>query len=109
MRNYDVYLERMEKSMQDKLFFLNHIDINSYDYVVDFGCANGELLSRIDIPDSKKIGYDISEEMIERFKKKLPNSIIFSELEFEDLIDFLREKNMETTKQSMKKILQFHQ
>ena len=79
-RNYEVYLNKMEKAMQSKLFFLNYIDIDSYDYVVDFGCSNGELLSRLNISDSKKIGIDISKEMRERFKSKLPNSHIFSNL-----------------------------
>lgn len=34
----------MSKSLNDKLFFLKEIDINSYDVIVDFGCAEGALL-----------------------------------------------------------------
>lgn len=88
-RNYDVYLEKMEKAMKDKLFFLDHIDINSYDYVIDFGCADGELLSRLDIPDSRKIGVDSSEEMRKRFKEKLPNILLFSNIS--DLFNFFKD------------------
>ena len=38
----------MAKSLEDKLFFLNEIDINDYDYIVDFGCADGRILEVLD-------------------------------------------------------------
>ncbi len=43
------YLDRMDKSFtsEEKLFFLNWIDINDYDYVVDFGAANGTMIAAI--------------------------------------------------------------
>lgn len=43
-----IYCESMAKSLDDKLFFLNEIDINEYDYIVDFGCADGRILEVLD-------------------------------------------------------------
>lgn len=43
-----IYCESMAKSLEDKLFFLNEIDINDYDYIVDFGCADGRILEVLD-------------------------------------------------------------
>lgn len=43
-----IYCESMAKSLDDKLFFLNEIDINDYDYIVDFGCADGRILEVLD-------------------------------------------------------------
>jgi len=59
---YDVYNERMELSMMDKLFFLDKIDP---DLIVDFGCANGALLKAIRPlkPKINLIGYDIDPTM----------------------------------------------
>ena len=37
----------MEKSMQEKLFFLEYLDLNRYHLIVDFGCASGDLIERI--------------------------------------------------------------
>lgn len=47
MNDYKGYIRRMEKSMQEKVFFLEHIDLNSYDLIIDFGCASGDLIERI--------------------------------------------------------------
>lgn len=43
-----IYCESMAKSLEDKLFFLNEIDINDYDCIVDFGCADGRILEVLD-------------------------------------------------------------
>lgn len=63
--NYDRYVEGMEKSMQDKLFFVNNVD---FDVIVDFGCANGVFLSKIESmkPGVKIIGYDLDNEMLSK-------------------------------------------
>lgn len=47
MNNYEGYLKGMEKSMQEKLFFLEHLDLNAFDLIVDFGCASGDLIERL--------------------------------------------------------------
>jgi SAM-dependent methyltransferase len=58
------YRKEMAKSMVDKLFFIDQIDVN---LIVDFGCADGTMLSFIQElrPDIQLIGYDISQEMID--------------------------------------------
>ena len=47
MNNYECYLKGMEKALQEKLFFLEHLDMDSYDLIIDFGCASGDLIERI--------------------------------------------------------------
>ena len=49
MNNYECYIKGMEKAMQEKLFFLEHLDMNSYDLIIDFGCASGDLIERIKV------------------------------------------------------------
>ena len=91
MKNPTLYLERMEKSYQEKLFFLEQIDITKYDYIVDFGCANGNILRRIKyfIGDENKaqlVGYDINEDFLEIAREVTPiNSNIVYINSFEDL------------------------
>lgn len=61
----------MSKGLSDKLFFLNMVDI---DCLVDFGSADGYVLSKIKEvkPDWNLIGYDIDEKMIDISNKKYP-------------------------------------
>ena len=46
MKDSRGYLERMEKSMREKLFFLEHIDLDNK-IIIDFGAANGALAKEI--------------------------------------------------------------
>ena len=57
------YNARMAKSLLDKSFFLDKIEC---DIIVDFGCANGELLEFISEFSGDKIlvGYDIDADMV---------------------------------------------
>lgn len=50
MQDVKGYVERLDKSMtrKEKLFFFNKVKLASYDFIVDFGCANGRLLYEID-------------------------------------------------------------
>ena len=68
--NYDRYIEEMEKSMSDKLFFIDKID---FDVIVDFGCADGTFLSKLQKikPNAKIIGYDLDDEMLKKASDKL--------------------------------------
>lgn len=64
--NYETYLTRMDKSIQDKLFFLEFLD-NEVDTIVDYGCANGALgiaLERVSIREY--YGYDIDKKMLDK-------------------------------------------
>ena len=73
----EIYNKRMAAGMGDKLFFLNKIDdVNT---IVDFGCADGELLKLI--PDSwNKIGIDNNSQMIKSAKKNCPDATYYSSL-----------------------------
>ena len=76
------YNKNMAKGMEDKLFFLNHFDWHKNYVFVDFGCADGTMISTMfDIFKQEKeynndifIGYDISETMIEFAKTKFSQS-----------------------------------
>lgn len=68
MNNIKVYNERMSKGMEDKLFFLDKIP--AFSVVVDFGCANGDLIKTMNEigynqEGMKYIGYDYSQEMLD--------------------------------------------
>ena len=43
------YLDRMDKSFirNEKLFFFDYINLEDYDYIVDFGAANGAMIAAI--------------------------------------------------------------
>lgn len=68
MKNLNGYIRKLEKGMEDKLFFLKYIDISEYSLIVEFGCANGRLLRRIEpVVDLKKtqlVGFDNNEEIL---------------------------------------------
>jgi hypothetical protein len=68
--NIEVYNRNMEASYPDKLFFM---DIINPDVVVDFGCADGTILSKMreKNPNVKLIGYDLSRAMLDKAKSKL--------------------------------------
>ncbi len=67
----DKYITGMMKSIQDKLFFIDKIDT---DLIVDFGCADGSIISEIKRrrSDIDIIGYDIDDNMLNmaRYKNK---------------------------------------
>lgn len=63
------YVERMEKSMMDKLFFVDKIES---DVLVDFGCGTGTLLGHVYkwMPGTTLVGYEKDPHMIEDAKGK---------------------------------------
>ncbi len=69
--NLTYYNDCMKKSMQDKLFFIDHLPKNQDFCFVDFGCADGTMinfLTEIYNGEEQKniyIGYDISDQMID--------------------------------------------
>ena len=79
MKDIVGYLEKMEKSMIDKLFFVDKIDISKYDLLLDFGCADGTFIKNLSklYPSLNYIGYDISAEMIKRANENSANNISF--------------------------------
>jgi SAM-dependent methyltransferase len=63
IKDYDAYINRMDLSAVDKLFFADKIQP---DLVVDFGCANGTLLRNLKslCPSLDVIGYDADPKMV---------------------------------------------
>lgn len=73
--NIKVYTEGMRKSLVDKLWFLDKIP-SWIRTIYDYGCADGALLEMIDeiCPGAfRLLGYDLSKEMVDRAKSRLPN------------------------------------
>ena len=63
------YNTDMEKSMKDKIFFLDHIKVADIDAIVDFGCANGALLDVMP-KEWAKCGVDNNPDMQKICKEK---------------------------------------
>lgn len=83
--NLDTYNARMSSSIEDKMWFWEKVK-HTTDSIVDYGCADASLLSRIneEHPYQTLIGYDASDDMLVRAKEKTKNtSICFVESIFE--------------------------
>lgn len=81
--DYKSYNDGMHKSMLDKLFFIDKIE--NIEYILDYGCADGELLRNINkiYPQiAFTLGYDINEKMLDlaRQKDKNEKSFFYSDL-----------------------------
>lgn len=75
--NLQSYIEGMNYSMKDKLFFT---EVVNFDVIVDFGCADGtflEELSKIK-PNVKLIGYDLDDTMLSKAQSRLGKKAIFT-------------------------------
>jgi SAM-dependent methyltransferase len=68
----------MNKSMLDKAFFLDKIDVTTF---VDFGCGDGSLLNFIDthIEGVNLVGYDNDSSMVEMAAKNNPKISMYHE------------------------------
>lgn len=93
--NRDSYNQGMLQTLTDKIFFLEHVNA---DIFIDFGCANGVLLSYIReiLPTATLIGYDISEDMIKEAHKRCnfdtsKKSITFTNC-WDDVISIINQK-----------------
>jgi len=76
----EVYVQRMQKSFMDKMFFIDKI-FEPIDTILDFGCANGVLIRAMQylFPEYSYVGYDISEDMIKKAKELLPECEFYKE------------------------------
>lgn len=84
MKDLNIYKLRLSQSMKDKLFFLDKVDINSYDFILDFGCGTGELLNAIrgcGVAPEKLFGIDTNAEMINHALVTYPHINFMSNLE----------------------------
>ena len=75
IKDMRIYLHRMQKSVLDKMFFADKV-FEPIEAVVDFGCANGELIKALHAfwDDCRYVGYDISEKMVEAARKNVPEA-----------------------------------
>lgn len=73
--DYNVYQKGMKKSLEDKLFFLDLC--KDADMLVDFGCADGQLLKEIHSrhPKCELYGIDMDENMIKQAKINCPSAM----------------------------------
>ena len=69
MKDFNIYKLNLHKAMEEKMFFLEYINPNDYDFIIDFGCGTGELLRlvrpQVDLNRTRLIGFDTSVEMID--------------------------------------------
>lgn len=78
--NLNVYISRMQKSVLDKMFFIDKV-FDPFSGIVDFGCANGELIKALQalFNEYRYIGYDISEEMLSVARINVPSAEFYSD------------------------------
>lgn len=78
-----IYVDRMKKSINNKLFFLDKI--KNFDTIVDFGCADGAVISEIpNIRNYSVFGIDDSKDMLKLVKEntKLKHGHFFSSITY---------------------------
>ena len=78
-----IYLHRMQKSVLDKMFFIDKV-FEPFENIVDFGCANGELIKAVQAlfdDEYRYYGYDINPDMIRSAKDNVPQATFVSEWE----------------------------
>lgn len=82
----DIYLTRMQRSILDKMFFIDKV-FEPFKYILDFGCANGELIKAMKpmFPDYEYIGYDISPEMIAAAREHVLDARFFDDWDSIDI------------------------
>ena len=91
--NYDVYNDRMRRSMWDKAFFMDKVP--DAQAIVDYGCADGSLVRFLHglFPAMCFIGFDIDPAMIAAANARWEeNTWFFSDMEA--VPDKLREMNV---------------
>ena len=73
IRDYQGYTTKMQKSMYDKMFFVDKVFDENIDAIIDFGCADGELILHLHTfwPNVRYIGYDIDSVMLKKAKEKV--------------------------------------
>lgn len=85
MNNSEIYLKRLKGSLKEKLFFMDHIDLDNK-IVIDFGCADGTLLKALrKINESQGIhciyiGVEKNEEFYKIADNELKSTFMFHNL-----------------------------
>jgi hypothetical protein len=93
IKNYEKYNVEMDKSIIDKLFFVN--ELHDIDIIVDYGCGDGSLLRTLltIYPNIKGIGIDYDYRMIEIAKSKSRHFNIYYDKFFNEDLILDNEKN----------------
>lgn len=87
INDYNVYNKRMDKSFQDKMFFLDKIKDN-VEAIVDFGCADGALIRHLsELTNIKLVGYDSDYNMIDIAKSKTNKDNCLFKEDFGEIIE----------------------
>lgn len=83
INNIEIYNQRMAAGMEDKIWFVNKI-CNDVRVVVDYGCADGTLLSLIHYshPDLILVGVDNNDKMLKLAKENVPNALFYTAEQF---------------------------
>ena len=88
----EIYLTRMQRSVLDKMFFIDKV-FEPFSCILDFGCANGGLIKALRgmCPEYRYAGYDIDRDMIAAAKENVPGVDFWSDwndisLPFEDTL-----------------------
>ena len=82
IENYQVYNDRMRRSMWDKAFYMDKIA--GADTIIDYGCADGSLVRFLSelFPAMRFIGFDIDPVMIAQANaQRGENTWFFSTME----------------------------
>lgn len=79
--NLAEYDNRMTRSVEDKLWFLDHFQVGGPDVWCDYGCADGFLMQQIrKIGHKPTIGYDIDPNQIQACRDRGISSFVTSNL-----------------------------
>ncbi len=90
MKDKKGYLKRLEGSMKEKLFFIEHLDLNNK-IIVDFGCANAVLIKHLmamEFENTTYIGIERDEDFFNeciKLQEQNSNFKVFSGLGETDL------------------------
>lgn len=93
INDYSTYNNRMNRSMLDKVFFLDKIHTHS---IVDYGCGDGTLLNFVSNhvePNIQLLGYDNDHKMLQEAQKNTTRITFGSD--WGELMTLLPERNGE--------------
>ena len=90
IKDENKYTQEMTKSFIDKLFFLDVVDT---DVIVDFGCADAFILSKIRMlkPDIMLIGYDLDKNMLTNAKQNLNDDLSLLTDDWNEVLKTIKE------------------
>ena len=83
IKNYDVYNQRMSKTLYDKCWWIDKIDDN-IDVIIDYGCGDGSLfkmINRIRPNKFEYIGIDNDDNMLRIAKQNIPCGTFYKSID----------------------------